>query len=158
MTCSHHPFSFHSFSQGINFPDTVVEVGVAKNAAGEDYYTWALEFQCVEVFNHIVFVGINFYSREKEDKYAQEMLAASEKYGLHQWVTEDQLKIVDHTNCTYPGDDIFTAYEKETLKGGSSAYPLFTTKVLGLDPERNHEEREESGDGDSDSTVKITSV
>ena len=44
-----------TFIPGVLFPDTVVDV----HENSEGVYKWVIEFQCVEKFNHVWFVGIN---------------------------------------------------------------------------------------------------
>ena len=44
-----------TFIPGVLFPDTVVDV----HENSEGVYEWVIEFQCVEKFNNVWFVGIN---------------------------------------------------------------------------------------------------
>ena len=70
-------------------------------------YRWALEFQCVEQYHSIVFIGINFYSRarigiEAERSY-EEMLLKSRELGIDEYWGGDisGLKRIDHEGCYY---------------------------------------------------------
>eukprot|EP00443_Scrippsiella_acuminata_P121504 CAMPEP_0115718748 /NCGR_PEP_ID=MMETSP0272-20121206/77603_1 /TAXON_ID=71861 /ORGANISM="Scrippsiella trochoidea, Strain CCMP3099" /LENGTH=187 /DNA_ID=CAMNT_0003161311 /DNA_START=34 /DNA_END=593 /DNA_ORIENTATION=+ len=51
---------------GMVFPDTVVDFRSGPQG-------WLLEFQCVEWKGHVVFVGINFYAKAKEEASFAEM-------------------------------------------------------------------------------------
>lgn len=62
------------------FPDTVVDV-----LEGPDgVYEWVIEIQCVEKFDHVWFVGINWYSRTANvsDEYYNSMIKAARDRGL----------------------------------------------------------------------------
>ena len=86
------------------FPDTVVAVGWPEKAG--DPYRWALEMQCVEDNDSIIFVGINFYSRARvgpdAEKNYWEMYNAGLEYGIDEyWGGDDGLRRLDHTGCWY---------------------------------------------------------
>ena len=82
----------------ITFPDTVVDV--YENSEG--VYEWVIEFQCLEKFDHVTFVGINWYSRSANvsKDYYENMLSVARKRGLGVYM-DDGLKVyqVDQ-NCT----------------------------------------------------------
>eukprot|EP00403_Amphidinium_massartii_P017205 CAMPEP_0178418862 /NCGR_PEP_ID=MMETSP0689_2-20121128/25308_1 /TAXON_ID=160604 /ORGANISM="Amphidinium massartii, Strain CS-259" /LENGTH=203 /DNA_ID=CAMNT_0020040271 /DNA_START=174 /DNA_END=781 /DNA_ORIENTATION=+ len=84
-------------------PDYVIDVGTRTH--GEPY-PWVLEFQCVEhTDGSLMFAGINFYSKEKSNKTLTEMLKVAEDHGLHKFIEggwPSGLKVVNHSNCTYP--------------------------------------------------------
>ncbi len=50
-------------TKDVVYPDTVAAVG-EPDVVGEPY-RWALEVQCVDDSDGIIFVGINFYSRAR---------------------------------------------------------------------------------------------
>ena len=87
--------------EGIVFPDTVVDVLENKD---ESVYDWVIEFQCVEKFNHVWFVGINWYSRiaNVTDEVYNSMIQAARDRGLDFYM-DSGLK-VNHVNqnCTKP--------------------------------------------------------
>ena len=92
-------------TKDVVYPDTVAAVG-EPDAVGEPY-RWALEVQCVDDSDGIIFVGINFYSRarigaEAERSY-NEMLKAAKELGIDElWGGDDSgLRRIDHTNCWY---------------------------------------------------------
>ena len=63
-----------------------------------------LEFQCVEELGHVAFIGVNFYSSEKDHRYLEEMKAAATKYGIDKFIYPTigpQLTLVDQTGCKY---------------------------------------------------------
>merc|ERR1712072_352011 len=88
------PFLPKSLVAGMLFPDTVVDF--KRGPEG-----WLLEMQCVEAYGHVLFVGINFYSKLKTEAAFQEMLAAAEARGLGLWINSKPwgLSRVDHTHC-----------------------------------------------------------
>lgn len=64
----------------ILFPDTVVDF-----KEGEDgLYEWVIEVQCDEKFDHVWFVGINWYSRlnDTSQEYVDGLLNAARERGL----------------------------------------------------------------------------
>ena len=85
----------------ITVPDTVVEV--KENAEG--VYEWVIEFQCLEKFDHVVFTGINLYSRLNNvtDEYVNQLLEFARARGLGVYM-DTGLKVnrVDQKNCKYP--------------------------------------------------------
>jgi len=88
------PFLPPSVVAGTVFPDTVVDFKTGPEG-------WLLEAQCVEALGHVLFVGINFYSKLKTEAAFQEMYAAGEARGLGLWMDSKPfgLSRVDHTNC-----------------------------------------------------------
>jgi len=90
---------------GVVFPDTVVAVGLPDSPGAP--YRWALEFQCVQVLGNAAFVGINFYSRDREGEAADrsyiEMYDAALKYGIDAYWknTTAGLRRLNHTGCFY---------------------------------------------------------
>ena len=66
-------------TKDVLFPDTIAAFG-KPDIAGKPY-RWALEFQCVEEYKSIIFVGINFYARDRLGSEAErsynEMLSAA---------------------------------------------------------------------------------
>ena len=85
----------------VDFPDTLVDVGPI-NEDGQ--YSWVLEFQCVEEFSEIVFIGVNFYSSLKTPDFLDDMKASATKLGLDEFIYPakgNQLTLVDQTGCLY---------------------------------------------------------
>lgn len=82
---------------GMKFPDTVVDF-----KAGPD--GWVLEFQCVEAFGGVKFVGINYYSKVNSEAAFQEMNAAAEARGLGLWTDSWPMGLsrVDFAGCPEP--------------------------------------------------------
>lgn len=89
LTASKGVFTGHwAVVKGTDIPDTVVDVSVATDpATGKEYYRWVIEFQCVEVAGETIFVGVNFYSREKTAAALAEMRAAATRQGLDPYMT-----------------------------------------------------------------------
>ena len=84
---------------GVLFPDTVVDV--FENSDG--VYEWVIEFQCVEKFNHVWFIGINWYSRvnSTDSEYIKSMLDAARERGLGIYMDSgEKVFYVDQTNCS----------------------------------------------------------
>lgn len=90
----HYEFSFHfkltdirghfngtvTILPDILFPDTVVDF-----KEGEDgLYDWVIEVQCKEKYDHVWFVGINWYSRRNDtsEDYVDSLLNAARDRGL----------------------------------------------------------------------------
>ena len=98
--------SFFSVAGTKVCPDYVIDVGT--RTPGQPY-PWVLEFQCVERrTGGLLFAGINFYARDKSNETLTAMLESAEAHGLGQFYDggfPSGIKIVDHTNCTYPDDD-----------------------------------------------------
>jgi len=93
------PFLPKSFVKGLLFPDTVVDFKSGPEG-------WLLEMQCVEASfggqaSHVMFVGINFYSKLKTEAAFQEMYAAAKARGLGLWMDSKPwgLTRVDHSEC-----------------------------------------------------------
>ena len=66
-------------------------------------YDWVVELQCVAKNNHVDFVGINFYSRQRQpgQAYINAMLNAARARGLGGYMTSGEgLTIVPQVNCT----------------------------------------------------------
>ncbi|XP_013398787.1 uncharacterized protein LOC106165222 [Lingula anatina] len=83
------------------FPDTVVAVQL--DARGN--YVWVIEFQCVQIFNRIDFVGINFYHRRNNVTTAEldSMFKVARQQGLGEYMDYGpKVTLVDHKNCVYP--------------------------------------------------------
>lgn len=90
------PFLPKKVVAGLLFPDTVVDF----KEGGDG---WLLEFQCLEHFGKVIFVGINFYSKADTDAAYQEMLAAGLARGLDfYWSQGRGLSRVNHTGCPTP--------------------------------------------------------
>ena len=88
-------------AKDIVWHDTLVDVGPVND---DGQYAWVLEFQCNELLDATIFVGINFYSSVKDHRYLDDFKAAAEKYGLHQYLYPDhgpQLTLVNQTGCLY---------------------------------------------------------
>ena len=87
-------------------PDYLVDVGT--RTPGEPY-PWLLEFQCVERKNgELLFAGVNMYARDKSEETLKEMMDSAEAHGLGDFINGGfpaGLKIVNHTECTYPDAD-----------------------------------------------------
>lgn len=85
-------------SLDIIFPDTVVDV----HEGPDGVYDWVIEFQCFERFQHVWFVGINWYSRiaKVTDGCYESMMMAARARGLGFYM-DSGLKVtrVDQ-NCT----------------------------------------------------------
>ena len=64
-------------------------------------YEWVIEFQCVEKFDHVWFVGINWYSRlyKVSEDYYDSLLNAGRKRGLGFYMDHGVYR-VDQSNCT----------------------------------------------------------
>jgi hypothetical protein len=96
---------FLLYSGNVVFPDTIVAVG-QPDIPG-DPYRWALEFQCVQTFDHALFVGINYYSRSAvgagASRNLKEMLDASYKYGIDNYwnKTSASIRFINHEGCIY---------------------------------------------------------
>jgi hypothetical protein len=83
-------------------PDTIVDFELTKDGEG---YDWVLEMQCVEKFNHVEFVGLNFYSRQQTPGkiYIDNMLQVARDRGLGIYMDHgEKVTIVDQENCSYP--------------------------------------------------------
>ena len=82
----------------VTFPDTVVDV--YENEAGE--YEWVIEFQCVEKVDHVWFVGINWYSRQRivSKDYINSLLSAARKRGLGYFMDYGTGVTIVDQNCT----------------------------------------------------------
>ncbi len=85
---------------GILFPDTVVEV--YENSDG--VYEWIIEFQCVEKFGRVLFVGINWYCRESKvsEEYYENLLKVARSRGLGVYMDKGEgVSKVYQENCKY---------------------------------------------------------
>ena len=84
----------------IPIEDTVVDVGVNRTT-GE--YDWIIEFQCVEHFDKVLFIGINFYTRDRfaTNETQNAMLEAAKKNGIGEYVQKENLIVNDQKNCAY---------------------------------------------------------
>lgn len=90
------PFLPKRIAARLIFPDTVVDF--KRGPRG-----WLLEFQCVEWKGHVVFVGINFYAKVKDEATFAEMERAARARGLGLWLDHGfGLRRVDHSNCSGP--------------------------------------------------------
>ncbi|GMH91261.1 hypothetical protein TrVE_jg6787 [Triparma verrucosa] len=98
---------FEPFSGNDVCPDYLIDVGTRN--PGEPY-PWLLEFQCVERKNgDLLFAGINFYAKEKSNETLTEMMTSAEAHGLAKFIDggfPSGLKIVDHSECTYPDEEL----------------------------------------------------
>ena len=80
------------------FPDTVVDF--YENSDG--VYQWVIELQCVEKFDHVWFVGINWYSRvnNTEPGYLKTLLDAARARGLGLYMDKgEKIYYVNQTKC-----------------------------------------------------------
>lgn len=76
------------------FPNTMVDFKDGPDG-------WSLEFQCVEHFGRVLFIGINFYAKQRSEAAFQEMLAVTKATGIDFYAQQGfGLKRVDHTNCS----------------------------------------------------------
>ena len=85
---------------GVLFPDTVVDV----YEDSEGVYEWVIEFQCVEKLDRVLFVGINWYSRESQvsEEYYEDLLKVARSRGLGVYMDKGEgVFRVDQKNCTY---------------------------------------------------------
>ena len=90
------PFLPKKVVAGLLFPDTVVDFK-------EGPASWLLEFQCLEHFGKMIFVGINFYSKVDTETAYQEMLAAGQARGIDfYWDQGRGLSRVNRTGCPAP--------------------------------------------------------
>lgn len=107
-----YPFTFHfkltnilghfngtvSILPEILFPDTVVD---AKEGP-DGRYEWAIEVQCVEKYDRVLFVGINWYSRfnDTSDEYVDMLLDAARQRGLGVYMDQgSKVYRVEQTHC-----------------------------------------------------------
>ena len=87
------PFLPKGIAADVVFPDTIVDFKPGPDG-------WVLEFQCVEHFGRVLFVGINFYSRTNTEAAYQEILAAGKARGLDfYWSKGEGLRRVNQTGC-----------------------------------------------------------
>ena len=89
-----------AFIPGVLFPDTVVDA--YENSEG--VYEWVIEFQCVEKLDRVLFVGINWYSRESQvsEEYYEDLLKVARSRGLGVYMDKGEgVFRVDQKNCTY---------------------------------------------------------
>ncbi len=87
-----------TFIPGVLFPDTVVDF----YESSDGLYQWVIEFQCVEKFNHVWFVGINWYSRvnNTDSSYLNTMLDAAKARGLGFYMNNGKkILYVNQTDC-----------------------------------------------------------
>ena len=86
--------------KAIKIPDTVVDVGLNNETGG---YDWVIEFQCIEEFDEILFIGINFYTRARfiTNDTKNAMIESAKRNGIGQYVADGDLIVNDQTNCTY---------------------------------------------------------
>ena len=83
---------------GLLFPDTVVDV----YESSDGIYQWVIEFQCVEKFDHVWFVGINWYSRiiDTSQEYLNSIIQAARARGLGLYMDHGtKIYYVNQTNC-----------------------------------------------------------
>lgn len=82
----------------IVFPDTVVDVKESQDGG----YEWVIEFQCVEKLDHVWFVGINWYSRERNvtKAYIDGLLHAARARGLGFYMDKGMGVYSVDQNCT----------------------------------------------------------
>ena len=89
--------------EGIEFPNTIVDVGVNEK---DGTYDWVIEFQCIQkqTFRQkwIPFYAINFYGKRIDDpSLIARMKDSALSNGLSSFLLGDgsDLFIVDHTEC-----------------------------------------------------------
>ena len=83
----------------IIFPDTVVDVKESEDGG----YEWVIELQCVEKLDHVWFIGINFYSKQRNatQEYIDSMLQAARARGLGVYLDNGfGVHAIDQQNCT----------------------------------------------------------
>ena len=83
----------------ITFPDTVVDFKESPDGG----YEWVIELQCVEKLDHVWFIGLNFYSKQRNatKEYLDGMLNAARARGLGVYMDKGLgMFTVDQTNCT----------------------------------------------------------
>ena len=87
-----------AFLPSVPFPNTVVDI--YENAAGE--YEWWIEFQCVQALDHVWFIGINWYSRQRivSKDYLDSMLSAARKRGLGVYMDYGEGVTIVDQSCT----------------------------------------------------------
>lgn len=88
------------FIPGLIFPDTVVDVH--ENSNGE--YEWVIEFQCLEKFDHVWYVAINWYCRENKvsEDYYQNLLKVARTRGLGLYMDHGEgVYRINQENCKY---------------------------------------------------------
>lgn len=96
LPAAQFPFLLKEFLKKALFPDTIVDYKTGPDG-------WVLEMQCVEWMEHVIFVGINYYSKTQTEAAFQEIDAAARARGLGFWLDQGfGLKRVDHSNC--PGE------------------------------------------------------
>ncbi|CAK0848407.1 unnamed protein product [Prorocentrum cordatum] len=75
------------------FPNTIVDFKAGPQG-------WSLEMQCVQWMGHVVFVGINYYSKVNSEAAFQEMDRAARARGLGLWLDHGfGLRRVSFTDC-----------------------------------------------------------
>ncbi len=90
--------------KNIDFPNQVVDVGYEKREDGSYYYKWMVEFQCIEVFDHVAFYAFNFYSKTNTLENYDAMYKTAVKHGLKPFIDDGSkdIKIVVHDEtCWY---------------------------------------------------------
>jgi len=86
------PILKHKISSLV-FPDTVVDYKPGLHG-------WVIEIQCMEGLGRVLFVALNFYSKDKSEANFNEMNAAARARGLGFYMDAGfGLSRVDHSNC-----------------------------------------------------------
>ena len=90
---------------GTTYPDTICAFGKPYKLG--DPYRWIIEFQCVEKFDEIIFIGVNFYARDRVGPEAelsyQEMLRKSHELGIDKYwnTTTTGMRRINQQGCYY---------------------------------------------------------
>ena len=88
----------------VDFPDTLVDFGPV-NENGQ--YSWVLEFQCVEELGRDLFVGVNFYSAERDFRFLEVMKERAKEFGIFEFVEKGLgLTLVEHEGCQYDNSQL----------------------------------------------------
>eukprot|EP00117_Sycon_ciliatum_P010039 scpid70172/ scgid2297/ len=117
-------FSGHWFITGkVVYPDVVV--AAVPDETGK-HYDRVLEFQCIEELDHVVFTGINWYSRRQNytQEYLDEFLQLARDHGLGVYMDSGlKVYIPNQTNCTYPPDNCTYPPDNCTYPPDNCTYP-----------------------------------
>lgn len=88
------PYLPKNITRNVVYPDTVVDFKPGPDG-------WLLELQCISSHGRVLYVGINFYSKTKDERNFHEIEAAARARGLGFWMDRGLgLTRVDHSNCS----------------------------------------------------------
>jgi len=110
------PFLPKDVVRGMKFPDTVVDFRPGPRG-------WALEFQCVELLGRVVFIGVNFYARAKDEALLHEMRAAAAASGIDFYFQSGGLTRVDQEDCARPDRAAEPAQAAQVGRAAQAAQP-----------------------------------